>query len=95
MRITVGSLSSKAVALQHIPVQPLQSYSERVCCRRVVLRLISSRQGGGVSPTVAFQHSVLSRLMGFLLLSHSITAKPIILIDLSRRQQSCLFEMCI
>jgi len=39
--------------------------------------------------------SVLSRLVGVLLTSHSVAAKPVVLLDLGGRQQSCLLDVRI
>jgi len=39
--------------------------------------------------------SMLSWLVGFLLTRHSIAAKPVVLLDLGGRQQSCLLDVRI
>jgi hypothetical protein len=49
----------------------------------------------GASPVQGLVGSVLSQLVGFSLTSDSVTAKPLILLDLAGRQQSCLLDVRI
>jgi hypothetical protein len=69
--------------------------SRRIQLNQKLKRSPSAAHALCVGCTAGLIGSVLSWLVGFLLTTHSVAAKPVIFLDLGGRQQSCLLDVRI